>query len=63
MEQLKSSELNARLLAEFARRNGAPWVRKFGSLCIQEVLVVTKSLVRTYVGLPFMLAYVKCHTF
>ena len=63
MEQLKSSELNARLLAEFARRNGAPWVRKFGSLCIQEVLVVTKSLVRTYVRLPFMLAYVKCHTF
>ena len=63
MEQLKSSELNARLLAEFARRNGAPWVRKFGSLYIQEVLVVTKSLVRTYVRLPFMLAYVKCHTF
>ena len=63
MEQLKSSELNARLIAEFARRNGAPWVRKFGSLCIQEVLVATKSLVRTYVRLPFMLAYVKCHTF
>ena len=47
MEQLKLSELNAGLIAEFARRNGAPWVRKFGSLCIQEVLVATKSPVRT----------------
>ena len=31
MEQLKLSELNAGLIAEFARRNGAPWVRKFGA--------------------------------
>ena len=43
MEQLKLSELNAGLIAEFARRNGAPWVRKFGSLCIQEVLVASTS--------------------
>ena len=43
MELLKLSELNAGLIAEFARRNGAPWVRKFGALCIQEVLVATKS--------------------
>ena len=28
-------------------RSGAPWVRKFGYLSIQEILVVTKSSVRS----------------
>ena len=27
-------------------RNEAPWVRKFGYLCIQEILVLRKSFVR-----------------
>ena len=27
-------------------RSGAPWVRKFGNLCIQEILVLRKSSVR-----------------
>ena len=28
-------------------RSVAPWVRKFGSLCIQEILLLTKSFERT----------------
>ena len=31
--------------------SGAPWVRKFGYLCIQEMLVLNK-IVRTYVRPP-----------
>ena len=42
--------------------SAAPWVRKFGYLCIQEILFLTKSSVRTHVR-PFMLADVRhaCH--
>ena len=55
------------IIAQLSRprraRSGAPWVRKFGYLCIQEILVLTKSSVRrTYVH-PFMLADVKWHTY
>ena len=39
-------------------RSGVPWIRKFGYLCIQGILVLTTSFVRTYVHL-FMLADVK----
>ena len=37
-------------MAELSRarsaRSGAPWVRKFGNLCIHEILVLRKSCVR-----------------
>ena len=33
-------------------RNGAPWVRKFGYPCIQEILVLRKSFVRTCIRPP-----------
>ena len=49
--------LSLLLIAELSRarsaRRGGPWVRKFGYLCIQEILVLTKSSVRsTYAGSP-----------
>ena len=37
--------------------SGAPWVRKFGYLCFQEILVLTKSCVRRYVR-PFVHPFV-----
>ena len=39
--------------------SGAPWVRKFGYLCIQEILVRTELPVNIRL---FMLADVKCFT-
>jgi len=44
------------LIAELSRarstRSGAPWVRKFGYLCIQKIWVLGKSSVRPYVRPP-----------
>ena len=38
----------AKIIAELSQaRSGAPWVRKLGYLCIQEILVLRKSSVRT----------------
>ena len=45
-----------------SERCGAPGVRKFGYLCIQEILALTKSSVRMYVH-RFMLADVKWYTY
>ena len=42
------------------KHSGAPWVIKFGHLCNQEIFVVTKLFVGTYVHL-LMLANAKCH--
>ena len=41
--------LIAKLLRTWSAQTGAPWVIELGYLCIQEILVVTKSTVRTYV--------------
>ena len=45
--------LHGRALARASARSGVPQVRKFGYLCIQEILVLTKSSVRTSVRTLF----------
>ena len=36
-----------KVIAELDALSGVPWVRKFGYLCIQEILVLRKSSVQT----------------
>ena len=60
-ESIKPKEIKGiNLIEDLSRprstRSGASWL--FGYLCIQEILVVTKSSVR-----PLMLAGFNCHTY
>ena len=53
MRDITYRKLYSGALARSRARNRAPWVRKFGNLCIQEILVLRKSSVRsTYVRPP-----------
>ena len=56
--ELSQGFFTAELWRARSARCGAPWVRKSGYLCIHEILVLTKSSLRTYVH-HFMLAGVK----
>ena len=49
--------INSRALAPVQASSGAPWVRKLGYLCIQEIL----TTIRTFVH-PFILADRKWHS-
>ena len=46
MRDIKYRKLYSGALARSLARNRAPWVRKFGNLYIQEILVLRKSSIR-----------------